>query len=218
MLFRSTCLDLAFLFASCLEQCQLHPLIIFIEGHAFTGAWLVPEVFSTTTIDDVTALRKRLQLQEIILFESTLAVRGQQEPAKFKWSCEVGSRQVSEEEQRPFQLALDVRRARMERILPLASEENLVQPELSEATPSQTSDLPDFEDAPDLAEVESQSYDSTLPRPHDRLGQWQRKLLDLSLRNNLLNFRASKRVVELMVPDPGHLEDMLADGDRKSVV
>jgi hypothetical protein len=210
----ATCLDLTFLFASCLEQCQLHPLVIFIEGHAFTGAWLVPEVFSTTTIDDVTALRKRLQLQEIILFEPTLAVRSQQEPAKFKWSCEVGSRQVSEEEQRPFQLALDVRRARMERILPLASEESLVPLERSEATTSQTSELPDFEDAPDLVEVETQAQDSTLPRPHDRLGQWQRKLLDLSLRNNLLNFRANKRVVELMVPDPGLLEDMLADGKR----
>ena len=35
----ATCLDLSFLFASCLEQCQLNPLLVFLEGHAFAGAW-----------------------------------------------------------------------------------------------------------------------------------------------------------------------------------
>ncbi|MEL7640802.1 MAG: DUF3320 domain-containing protein [Solidesulfovibrio sp.] len=210
----ATCLDLTFLFASCLEQCRLHPLLVFIEGHAFAGAWLVPEVFATTAIDDVTALRKRLQLQEILLFEPTLAVRGQQDPAKFKWSCEVGARQVSEEEPRPFQLALDIQRARMERILPLASEESLVQPAPPEVSATQIPDVLDFDDVPDLMEVETQPESTTPSGPQDRLGNWQRKLLDLSLRNNLLNFRSTRRVVELMVPDPGHLEDMLADGKR----
>lgn len=210
----ATCLDLTLLFASCLEQCRLHPLLVFIEGHAFAGVWLVPEAFATTAIDDVTALRKRLQLQEILLFEPTLAVRGQQEPAKFKWSCEVGARQVSEDETRSFHLALDIQRARMERILPLASEESVVSPVRTEPSASPGFDFSDFEEAPDLAEVETQPESPATGRPQDRLEHWQRKLLDLSLRNNLLNFRASKRVVELMVPNPGHLEDMLADGKR----
>ena len=48
--------------------------------------------------------------------------------------------------------------------------------------------------------------------PADRLGRWQRKLLDLSLRNNLLNFKMGKRALKLESPDPGALEDILASG------
>ena len=210
----ATCLDLSFLFASCLEQCQLHPLLVFLDGHAFAGAWLVPEVFATTAIDDVSALRKRIQLQEILLFEPTLALRGQQEPAKFKWSCQVGARQVSEEEPRAFQMTLDIARARMERIRPLASEESLARVEAAPATAPEPEEFLDLDEAPDLVEVETQDQPQKPTRPQDRLDRWQRKLLDLSLRNNLLNFRASRRVVELIAPDPGRLEDLLADGKR----
>ena len=209
-----TCLDLSFLFASCLEQCRFHPLLVFLDGHAFAGAWLVPEVFATTLVDDVTALRKRLLLQEIVLFEPTLAVRGQQAPPKFSWSCEVGTRQVAAEETRQFQLALDIRRARMERIRPLASETEPVQAPNAAPPGPGTPAVLDLGDAPDLMEVEPQTRDPQPLGPQGRLDRWQRKLLDLSLRNNLLNFRASKRVVELMVPDPGRLEDLLADGKR----
>lgn len=210
----ATCLDLSLLFASCIEQCQLHPLLVFIEGHAFTGCWLVPEVFAVTTIDDVAALRKRIQLQEIQLFEPTLAVRSQHEPAKFKWSGEVGGRQVSEKESRAFQMAIDVQRARMERILPLASEESLARPAGGEAQEEAGQDSLDLEEAPDFVEMETRERQAESSRPQDRLDRWQRKLLDLSLRNNLLNFRASKKVVELLAPDPGKLEDLLAAGIR----
>jgi hypothetical protein len=36
---RGTCHDLAVLFASCLEQIQIYPLIILITGHTFFGFW-----------------------------------------------------------------------------------------------------------------------------------------------------------------------------------
>lgn len=209
-----TCLDLSFLFASCLEQCQLHPLLVFIEGHAFAGCWLAPETFSTTVIDDVAALRKRIQLQEILLFETTLTVRGQQAPPKLKWSCEVGAKQISEEESRPFQFALDIKRARMERIRPLSSEDAAVRADAADATLAIEPDLTDLDESPELIEVETAVTAKTHDKPKDRLEQWQRKLLDLSLRNNLLNFRASRRVVGLFVPEPGRLEDLLADGKR----
>ena len=44
------------------------------------------------------------------------------------------------------------------------------------------------------------------------LARWQRKLLDLSLRNNLLNFKSGKKTLRLDAPDPGALEDALSDG------
>ncbi len=41
----ATCLDLAILFAACLEQAGLHPLILLKKDHAWVGCWL-EEAFS----------------------------------------------------------------------------------------------------------------------------------------------------------------------------
>src|SRR5690606_35207759 len=50
-----------------------------------------------------------------------------------------------------------------------------------------------------------------------RLAQWQRKLLDLSLRNPLLNMKSSRTSIALIVPEPSQLEDRLADGMEISI-
>lgn len=45
-----------------------------------------------------------------------------------------------------------------------------------------------------------------------RVDEWQRRLLDISLRNDLLNTRMTTRQIELIVPDAAELEDELAAG------
>ena len=50
-------------------------------------------------------------------------------------------------------------------------------------------------------------------QPRSRMESWQRKLLDLSLRNNLLNTRAkAQHQLDLAVPSVAELEDALAEG------
>lgn len=44
--------------------------------------------------------------------------------------------------------------------------------------------------------------------------QWERKLLDLSLRNMLINMRMTKAVVPLLSENLSILEDALADGEE----
>mgnify|MGYP000991396015 CR=1 FL=1 len=44
---------------------------------------------------------------------------------------------------------------------------------------------------------------------------WERKLLDFSLRNTLLNFRVTKNSFQLMTADLGELEDRLSDGRQR---
>jgi len=53
--------------------------------------------------------------------------------------------------------------------------------------------------------------------PNDRLERWKRKLLDLSLRNRLLNFRETRTTVPLMFPDLAALENALAKGEQLEV-
>lgn len=206
-----TCFDLALLFCAALEQAGLNPLLIFTEGHAFAGVWLQSEEFSTTVVDDVTALRKRLRLKELVLFETTLIT--QRPIVPFSYATERGAQQVDESQDAGFRLAVDIRRARVQRIKPLASAEAAVaavsETEVSPSTPA----LPKFEDAPDLPDsAPANAEDASQLDPKDRLLRWQRKLLDLSLRNNLLNFKGGKKAIKLEAPDPGALEDLLASG------
>lgn len=207
----ATCFDLALFFCAALEQAGLNPVLVFTRGHAFAGVWLKAEEFSATLIDDVTALRKRLKLSEIILFETTLITQAPVPP--FAYSVERGAAQVAEEEEHQFEMVLDIRRARLQRIKPLASAD--AQHLKADATleGEQDGELL-VEDAPTLPEeldmVEIEDLSKLDPR--DRLGRWQRKLLDLSMRNNLLNFKAGKRSLKLEAPDAGALEDVLATG------
>ncbi len=202
----ATCLDTTLLICAVLEQCGLNPVVIFTKGHAFAGVWLKPEEFSTVIVDDITALRKRIKLTELIVFETTYLA--QRQAVSFKNAIEQGERQLAEEEESKFELVVDIQRARMQRIKPLAS---------GEATISTSMDAheelaPLFDEAPDLPDDEIKRSEELSSKPVDRLDLWQRKLLDLSLRNNLLNFKASKRAIKLEAPDPGKLEDRLADG------
>lgn len=55
----ATCLDMALLYAGCLEAVGIHPLIVLIKGHAFAGGWLIPDTFPDSVNDDVALLTKR---------------------------------------------------------------------------------------------------------------------------------------------------------------
>jgi very-short-patch-repair endonuclease len=208
----ATCFDLALFFCAAIEQAGLNPVLVFTKGHAFAGVWLKAEEFSTTVIDDITAIRKRLKLKELMLFETTFATQHPVPP--FTYATDRGEQLLAEGQDENFELLLDVRRARLQRIKPLASAD------------AQVSKLPTDDDlaggsallvgvAPALPdEAVTVEVDERLLDPKDRLGRWQRKLLDLSLRNNLLNFKAGKKSLKLESPDPAALEDILASGKK----
>jgi very-short-patch-repair endonuclease len=204
-----TCFDLALLFCATLEQMGLNPVIVFTTGHAFTGVWLKQEEFSTTVVDDITALRKRVKLNELVLFETTVITERPAPP--FTRAVELGAQQIAEENEAKFELAVDIRRARLQRIKPLSGTDAVERklekgPDTAVETPFvEAPELPD-EDSPEPVPVQDLT-------PKDRLVRWQRKLLDLSLRNNLLNFRSTKKALKLEAPDPGALEDLLAAGE-----
>ncbi len=204
----ATCLDIALLFCAALEQAGLNPLLVFTKGHAFAGVWLKAEEFSSTVVDDVTALRKRVKLQELVLFETTVVTH--RPVPSFSHAAHLGVSQIGEDKDEGFELAVDIRRARLQRIKPLASAHAPVVSEAADSTPTLE---PGFDEAPDLPDEDAFAEpDPATLNPKDRLARWQRKLLDLSLRNNLLNFRSGKKALKLEAPDAGKLEDLLSDG------
>ena len=210
----ATCLDLALMFCSALEQAGLNPVLVFTKGHAFAGVWLKADQFNTAVVDDVTALRKRVKLKEIVVFETTIVT--QRPSPSFTYATQRGAEQINEAVEESFELVVDIRRARLQRIKPLASALAIaVQP----AADQHAETAATFDDAPDLPdEGQAAEPDPASLNPKDRLARWQRKLLDLSLRNNLLNFKSGKKTLKLEAPDASLLEDVLAGGQILKVL
>lgn len=211
----ATCLDTALLFASCLEQAGLFPIIAFTRGHAICGVWLQPQNLPSLTIDDPTDLRKYIDLKELALFETTFVTN--EPPITFSKAIDEAKRQISEENEANFVYALDIKRARSHQISPLASEIERKTAEESEEKVKEINIA--VEAAPELPSFDIGIDDGTLPdTPETRLDHWKRKLLDLTKKNRLLNLKPSKTAIKLYCSDPAELEDKLAAGKKIVVI
>ena len=205
----ATCLDTALLFAAALEQAGLNALLIMTKGHAFAGVWLQPQEFSQLLTDDASALRKRLDLKEMLVFETTLATRAP--VPSFNQAVAAAERQLDDEQ---FIMAIDLHRARMQRIRPLA----LVLEQGVGGGPQANPDAVEgLEEAPLLPGFDVEVNESR-DGPAGKLTLWQRKLLDLTTRNRLLHLPDSAKGVRLHCADPATLEDVLSSGQRIRVV
>ena len=78
--------------------------------------------------------------------------------------------------------------------------------------------LPVLDEAPNIEDFAKPEPSSKDESRETRLERWQRKLLDLSLRNPLLNCRFSQTTIPIICPDPGLLEDKLAEGKAISLL
>ena len=205
-----TCLDMALLYASCLEAIDLNALIIITQGHAFAGAWLVPETFPDPTIDDVSLLTKRTAegIYDITLVETTCMNMGH----SFDFDDAVKKANGKLTDGNSFILAIDVKRARHSGIRPIPQrilhgqvweveeKETDIQKSAVHATPQSINPY-------DLSGNETQAVIT-------KQLLWERRLLDLSLRNNLLNIRITKNTLQLIPANLSCLEDALADGEE----
>ncbi len=202
----ATCLDTSLLLAAAWEQAGLHPVILFSEGHAFCGVWLTPKDFGAVTEPDIVAVRKAIQAREFVAVETTLLTK--RPTIGFEEAVGAGRARLSEQREHEFVLAIDISRARSARIRPLASHR-------VEAGYPENQDKVVPADLPKPMEFGMLSEDLGEPlpdTPKGRIERWQSKLLDLSLRNRLLNLKTTKQTVPCCVPDVGSLEDALAAG------
>ena len=205
----ATCLDSTLFLAAAFEAAGLNPVVLFSQGHAWVGVWIVKKDFGHVTEPDVIAVRKSVQAREFVPIETTLLTK--RPSIRFDQAEDEGRRRLAEDRDPEFVMAVDIARSRAARIRPLASHraaESLEADAGDEAAPAALSPLPDFGLLPsEIGEEEPGA-------PQDRIGRWQRKLLDLSLRNRLLNFRDSKQTLPLRCPSVADLEDQLADGKK----
>ncbi|MGD2018384.1 MAG: DUF4011 domain-containing protein, partial [Planctomycetota bacterium] len=220
----ATCLDVALLAAAALEQAGLHPVLVLTRGHAFVGVWLVERTFSNPLVEEPLRLSKRVELAEVCVFDPTCAC--QRPSPDFAGAREAAERELMDRD--AFQLAVDVARARRGGMLPLptfaeggagrgaegSGAEGLAPSSAEAARPDRDleADLRAYLEADRLRREAEDT-------PQTRLDRWLRQLLDLTMRNRLLNSSSrSKRVVPLLGGKLDAVEDRLADGRTFTVL
>ncbi len=208
----ATCLDSTLLFAAAIEAVGLNPVIVMTEGHCFVGAWLVEKTLPRLIETSCSEIRKAIDAWELVTFETTLVTHSP--PGRFEDAVQSARAATREAEERRFVGAIDVARARMAQVRPLASHDGRVE---NVATPVEAGPLP-LPAVPELGSTPSETSEEKPTTAAGRLDRWQRKLLDLSLRNRLLNFRATKQAVPVVCPDVSRLEDALAEGAKLKLI
>lgn len=204
---QATCLDLTLFYASCLEAIGLHPIIVVMKGHTFTGCWLIDNYFADSINDDATLLTKRTAegINEILLVETTQMNSGN--TGTFDDAVNTANHSLTRDDD--FQIFVDVTRSRLSGIRPLPQRIR---------TESGWEFQDEKEPDPSYRSPEEIIQGSGIISPDEsgitKQQVWERRLLDLSLRNNLLNTRITKSTIQLISTDLGKLEDALAAGDE----
>lgn len=207
---QGNCLDLTLLFASVLESFGLHPVILMQEKHAYVGCHTKDWYFEDAVIDDLQRVRKLVNLDELVVFETTLAA-SQATFAEAEHCAQTEHLQLDDK----FICAIDVIRSRYEGIRPLPIKRSIDGFEL-EPVKAQIKELASERSRRLSGHIE-QIEQSEAEYAQGRVEHWTQKLLDLSLRNRLLNMRDGRNFIPLISQDIAALEDKLADNEEFSI-
>ncbi|MBO5576114.1 MAG: DUF4011 domain-containing protein [Ruminococcus sp.] len=207
-----TCLDLAVLYASCIEAAGLSPLILFTQGHAFAGVWLEEQSFADCTIDDVSLISKRIAkgIDSICLVECTSFTAGKS--VSFDDSKAAAESHIHNGQD--FELAVDISRCRGNYLcpMPVRAQDGTFANDYGKRSAKDITAAPEQIDTAAMGRIAEQNAAVT------RQTLWERKLLDLSLRNSLVNFRATSSSVQLIAPDLAALEDAVSAGSDMQIL
>lgn len=203
------CLDLSCFYASLLEAMGLNPILILTKGHAYVGCWLIDQTFNNMTEDDSAALNKRCAegIDEIMLVECTSFTAG--DALSFENAVKVAKGKILEDKE--FVLALDIKRCRGNRVLPLPS--RVFENGSYKVVEFKTKTKNEKPEELSTRGINAESVENVMTKQK----MWERKLLDLSLRNPLINFRVTRSFVQLATADIAGLEDRLNSGDSLSI-
>ena len=192
------CLDSSMLMSSLLEQIGLDPIIMIVQGHSFIGVWLHETPVADVLIDDLQALRKYMELGAITFIETTLLTS----QANLKQAIDAAQDYLRVPEKiDQFYVAVDIRQSRLRGVRPISTQLDVVQNLDQDEMTWTAASLPEYTVLEANENVAS------------RVQRWLRRLLDLSLRNKLLNFKDNRLSIPLQCTEKtlASLEDALAE-------
>ncbi|MCQ2255280.1 MAG: DUF4011 domain-containing protein [Bacteroidaceae bacterium] len=185
-----TCLDLTLLLCSCFEYAGLRSAVVFYEGHTVAGVWMEDETYSEMVDTDCDKLKDWVfdDYAPLVLLESTALTNGQD----YEKSKSL-ARDYLEQNHSDYERLVDIYQARCIKIRPLPHT-------ILSKDGWEIKEMPDY-DALFAKLTQRNPYDIHGLATNDKLqGKqrlWERKLLDLTLRNSLLNMKSGKRIIPL---------------------
>lgn len=212
-----TCIDLSLAYAAVAEQCGLLPVVLILPGHAMAGVLLSGDHLPTPVITDPAVINNylrsgRLLPVDAVFYDSSTSFR------------RVVARSREQLEDTPVHGLIDVKGSHRDGMRPFpdgTAGSPVAAPTVQDdtaspgVTPTNTWSLPDtgttsgenavFRDVDDPAPI--------------RVQTWKRELLDLSLRNRLLNMRPGPEVLPFLLAPGGlaELDDQIHAGQRIAV-
>jgi len=204
-----TCLDTTLTMAAALEQAGINTTIWVLRGHAFLGYWRTDSALSTVSTTEAIEVVNQVDLGNIGLIETTMVTQSAGD-ATFADARNVPRIKHLSDDLTDIIGITDIRQARGARIYPLPSrtvdaQGNVV---VTRYEPGAGRVI-----APYVAtETKPAAQAAAVPA---RITQWKNALLDLSLRNRLINFtdRAGFRI-EVPGPALARFEDAINAGDK----
>ncbi|MGB3374128.1 MAG: DUF3320 domain-containing protein [Microbacterium sp.] len=209
-----TCLDTTLTLAAVLEEAGINSTLWLLDGHIFLGYWRDEASLDAPAQLDASEVVNYVGLGQIGLVETTMLTGG------------ASSRPFAEAARDPHHAGYisspekivgvtDIRQARNARVFPLPSRSISADGEVTVheyqvgAAPQALSYSPSAED---LAGAPARNL------PH-RVQVWKNALLDLSLRNRLINYTDASGV-SLAIPQPSlaHFEDMINEGTAVTLI
>lgn len=182
------CIELSLLMCSCLEAMGLRTMMVVFRSHVIMGVWLNDWVSVPMVGYDASQIEKLLELNNppLILIESVMLTHD----FTFDRAVERG-KEVFLEGADEFCYFVDIRTARMNRVRPLPHV-------LRHSSGWIVDDKIDYDRWLDeLVEDNPYEIKGVSERVKNKQQLWECKLLDLTLRNNLINMRSGKNIVPL---------------------
>ena len=193
--------EMALFFASCLECAGLHPVLALGRQEIACGVWLYDNCFADGASDDISLLQKYIAdgINNVAMLDTDDLFAGRSVNAAaaekhFARKLESGC----------YDTVIDVRRCRLARVLPLPLKVKGARG--IELLGEEDTDLSAAPAA--IADARKLSLDGKITKNK----QWERRLLDLSLKNALLHFRPDKNALHIAASDPDALREALAAG------
>lgn len=198
-------LEMALLFSSVLENLNFNPLLIFIDNKIYVGSWLKNDINNEVLNYDITALSKRVSegVSLICIFNPLCACKTNYKNFIESENIALNDLQSIDEQ---F-LMVDIKRARLMGIKPLpirVIKDGKYVVTSEEENKSIEYTMPE---KLNILNFNTQKADGLSKLPKQKL--WERKLLDLSLRNSLINFKNGKNSLTLLGTDLVSLENKL---------
>jgi hypothetical protein len=234
-----TCIDLSLTYAAVAEQCGLRPVVIMLPGHAMAGILMSADTLPSPVITEPTVINNYIRSGRIVPIDAVFYDRSGTQ--SFRAVVERSRSSLSDTVAYGI---IDVYGSHRDGIRPFSdgpvggsatgdvagavagAPDVANSPAPSDGGPAPVSTAQTVAHGgdwtvPDLVGTEdpdAQYRDADDPSP-TRVQKWKRELLDLSLRNRLLNMRTGPEVLDLALA-PGSLadlDDMIHDGQKVAV-